>query len=70
MMVRGSKSEIREEYKGDFSFREIHQWVPRPRARGLRPDLGKATTSLPCRGWKRRRATKSPPFMVRTNVKR
>merc|ERR550514_2475183 len=27
VMVRGSKSEIREEYKGDFSFREIHQWV-------------------------------------------
>jgi hypothetical protein len=27
VMVRGSKSEIREEFKGDMNFREIHQWV-------------------------------------------
>jgi hypothetical protein len=26
-MVRGSKSEIREEYKGDMDFRSIHSWV-------------------------------------------
>merc|ERR1711959_818569 len=27
VMVRGSKSEIREEYKGDMDFRSIHQWA-------------------------------------------
>jgi len=27
LMVRGSKSEIKEEYKGDMDFRSIHTWV-------------------------------------------
>jgi hypothetical protein len=27
VMVRGSKSEIREEYKGDMDFRSIHSWA-------------------------------------------
>ena len=48
-MVRGAKSEIREEYKGDMDFRSIHTWVNLYSESGMgdkahhRPDSSRAT---------------------------